>query len=148
MAAKADIMKTGPVPKILSEQKQDGYWGKPEDFYVRCKYKGTVWNLILLAQLGADGNDERIKRACEFVLDNAYDRIGGGFSAKRSTATIPPNCFTRDAAKATCSRFDINLQWSINLPLRLDQLYSTPITDRVCRSQRDRRYSPLRYCWY
>lgn len=84
-AAKAEIMKVGPVPKILSKQSSDGFWGKPEDFYMRSKYKGTLWSLLLLAQLGADGNDERIQRACEFVLHNAYDRGSGGFSIRNSS---------------------------------------------------------------
>lgn len=85
LAAKADIMKIGPVPKILSTQEPGGYWGKPDDFYLRSKYKGTVWNLLLLAQLGADGSDEHVKKACEFVLDNVCDRGSGGFAVRRST---------------------------------------------------------------
>jgi hypothetical protein len=83
-ASRADIMKIGPVPKILSKQEPGGYWGKPEDFYMRSKYKGTVWNLVTLAQLGADSGDERIKRACDFILNNSYDRGSGGFSVRLS----------------------------------------------------------------
>lgn len=74
------IMETGPVPKILAGQKRGGYWGRPEDFYIRSKYKGTVWSVLLLAELGADGSDERIKKSCEFVLENSQDRKSGGFS--------------------------------------------------------------------
>lgn len=81
---KKQIMKTGIVPKILEKQKTDGYWGKPEDFYVRSKYKGTVWNLIILASVGADKNDPRIKKTCEFILKNSQDPIRGGFSHCRS----------------------------------------------------------------
>ncbi|WXG47159.1 MAG: nitrogen fixation protein NifH [Candidatus Atabeyarchaeum deiterrae] len=80
MEARTKIMETGPVPKILASQKSGGYWGKPEDFYIRSKYKGTVWNLILLAELGADENDARIKNTCEFLLRNSQDRKSGGFS--------------------------------------------------------------------
>ena len=84
-AAKAAIMGSAPVEKILSKQEPGGYWGKPENFYMRgAKYKGTVWNLLLLAQLGADGTDERVKRACEFVLDHSYERGSGGFSISKS----------------------------------------------------------------
>jgi hypothetical protein len=78
--AKDEIMKTGVVPKILAKQNDEGYWGKPEDFYIRSKYKGTVWTLIILAKLGADGNDERIRKACEFILENSQDQESGGFS--------------------------------------------------------------------
>ncbi|MDD1743131.1 MAG: hypothetical protein LUO85_00725 [Methanomassiliicoccales archaeon] len=78
--ARKDIMRIGPVPKILAKQALEGHWGKPEDFYVRSKYKGTVWNFIFLAELYADPEDERIKRACEFILKWSQDRYSGGFS--------------------------------------------------------------------
>jgi len=78
--AKAAIMTSGPVPRILSKQAPGGHWGNPADFYVRSKYKGTVWNLILLAELGAEGEDERIRRAGEFVLRWSQHRESGGFS--------------------------------------------------------------------
>ena len=79
-ATRAEIMTIGPVPRILAWQKPGGYWGKPEDFYQRSKYQGTVWSLILLAELGADGRDRRIRRACEFVLKWSQDRKCGGFA--------------------------------------------------------------------
>lgn len=78
--AKKAIMLTGLVPKILDKQNAGGYWEAPEKFYT-AKYKGTVWQLIILAELGADGNDERVKKACEFILANSQDRKSGGFSA-------------------------------------------------------------------
>jgi hypothetical protein len=84
--AKEQIMKTGVIPKILSKQNPKGYWGVPEDFYIRSKYKGTVWSLILLAELGADGSDKRIKNACEFILNNSQNPKSGGFSYERSSS--------------------------------------------------------------
>lgn len=80
LKAKAAIQNKGIVPRILERQKQGGYWEKPEDFYIRTKYKGTVWQLIILAQLGADPQDERIKESCEFVLQWSQDRDSGGFA--------------------------------------------------------------------
>ncbi|MFO7929113.1 MAG: hypothetical protein R6U35_05560 [Candidatus Humimicrobiaceae bacterium] len=85
--AKSNIMEFGPVPKILEKQNEGGYWGRPEDFYVRSKYKGTVWQIIILAQLGADKNDKRIRDACNFILDYSYIRGTGGFSYKGSKET-------------------------------------------------------------
>ncbi len=79
-AALADIMKVGPVPKVLAKQAAGGYWGVPGDFYIRSKYKGTVWSLILLAELDADGADDRVRKAGEFILQNSQDRKSGGFS--------------------------------------------------------------------
>lgn len=78
--AKEEIMETGVVPEILAKQKNEGYWETPENFYIRSKYRGTVWQLIVLAELGADGNDERVRKACEFILENSQDRKSGGFS--------------------------------------------------------------------
>lgn len=81
--AKKVIMERGLVPRILEKQAAGGYWGKPEDFYLRSKYKGTVWTLVLLAELGADGADGRIKKACEFILNASRDRESGGFAYAR-----------------------------------------------------------------
>ncbi len=78
--ARQALMAGEQVTKILSKQTPGGYWGKPEDFYVRSKYKGTVWNVILLAEMGADGSDERIRHACEFLLDWSQDAESGGFA--------------------------------------------------------------------
>jgi hypothetical protein len=77
--AKNEIMNFGLVPKILKRQNDQGYWDAPDRFYT-AKYKGTAWQLIILAELGADGSDERVKKACEFILENSQDRESGGFS--------------------------------------------------------------------
>lgn len=84
MAARKDIMLSGVVPKILAKQEDGGNWETVERFYA-AKYKGTVWQLIILAELGADENDVRIKKACEFILENSQEQISGGFSAWLST---------------------------------------------------------------
>ena len=81
---KEEIMKIGVVPKILDRQEDGGYWGNPGDFYIRSKYKGTVWQLIILAEYGVDVRDRRIKKACEFIFKCSQDIISGGFSYKSS----------------------------------------------------------------
>lgn len=78
-AAKAEIMTGGPVPGILDKQNPAGYWKKPSSFYLP-KYRATVWSLSILAELGADGNDERIKQACEYILENSQHFESGAFS--------------------------------------------------------------------
>jgi hypothetical protein len=83
IATKNEIMTTGKVPEILSKQNEQGYWEDSDKFYT-AKYKGTVWQLILLAEIGADGSDERIKKACEFIMDNSQDHESGGFSVWHS----------------------------------------------------------------
>jgi len=78
--AKRSIMTDGIVPAILAKQERNGYWGIPQDFYIRSKYRGTVWQIIVLAELGTDGKDECIRKAGEFIMENSQDRQSGGFA--------------------------------------------------------------------
>jgi hypothetical protein len=97
--AREEIMKKGVVPKILAKQEEGGHWEDSQKFYT-AKYKGTVWQIIILAELGVDGRDNRIREACKFILENSQDPESNGFSmwvsAKtgggRSTGVIP--CLT------------------------------------------------------
>jgi hypothetical protein len=83
--ARQNIMKTGMIPKILAKQSPGGYWEKAEDFYIRTKYKGTVWTFIILAELMADPEDKRTQKTCKFILDWSQDRKSGGFSYQGSS---------------------------------------------------------------
>jgi hypothetical protein len=78
-------MCTGPIVSTLDAQHPDGYWVKPGPGY-GPKYTGTVWSLIFLDQLGADGRDRRIAKACAYVLDHAQAPNGGfGWRATNSS---------------------------------------------------------------
>ena len=81
--AKKEIMKIGTVPQIIDKMHVDGYWETPTSFY-NAKYRGTVWQLLVLAEHGADPTDERVKRACEFILENSQHLESGGFSMFRA----------------------------------------------------------------
>jgi hypothetical protein len=66
----------GPIAAILNEMHPAGYWMEPGPGYFP-KYRGSVWSVILLAQLGAAaGRDERIARACAYLLDHALTANG------------------------------------------------------------------------
>jgi len=80
LESKRQIMKSDFVQKIISKQNSRGYWFEPENFYIKRKYKGTVWNFIILAEIGADGSDSRIKKTCEFILNNSQNKESGGFA--------------------------------------------------------------------
>ena len=80
--ARQEIMRSGVVPKILRKQK-DGTWNEPGRFYVD-KYKGTVWQLIILAEHEADGRNTQIRNACEYMLERSQDPKSGGFSCHES----------------------------------------------------------------
>lgn len=79
VAARWSVMATGPVPRILQAQEPGGYWVEPGTGYYP-KYQGTVWQVISLALLGADGSDHRVEVACEYVLDHSRSYYRG-FSA-------------------------------------------------------------------
>lgn len=84
--AKKDIMNIGIVPEILAKQKNDGYWETPTAFYT-AKYQGTAWQLLILAELGADITDNRVRKACEFILENSQHPESNGFSMWSSEKT-------------------------------------------------------------
>lgn len=116
-AAREAVMERGAVPAILALQEPEGHWGKPDAFYT-AKYRGTVWQLIILAEHFADASDPRVRRACEFVIDRSQDPGSGGFSvrhAKRAGGGQPSGvvpCLTG------------NMVWSL---LRLGDLGDEPV---------------------
>lgn len=81
-AARRAVMTEGVVPQILAEQQDDGHWEGRDRFY-RGAYRGTVWTLLVLAELGADGADPRIRAGCEAVLRDSRHAESGGFSMDR-----------------------------------------------------------------
>jgi hypothetical protein len=74
--AQRNVMSQGPVPIILQAQHPDGYWVEPGAGYLP-KYRSTVWQLIFLAQLGADGEDPAIMRCGDYALEYARAKTGG-----------------------------------------------------------------------
>lgn len=69
IAARRAVMEQGPVPAVLAAQDPAGFWEKPGEGYYP-KYRGTVWSIIYLAQLGADPDDARVQAGGEYLLEN------------------------------------------------------------------------------
>jgi hypothetical protein len=68
----------GPIQTILSAMQPEGYWAEKGPGY-NPKYRSTVWSITLLAQLGASSReDERIQRACAYLLEHNLT-AGGQF---------------------------------------------------------------------
>ena len=88
-AARATAMRTDPIAAILAAQHPDGWWIKPGGGY-SPKYTGTIWSLIFLDQLGADGSDPRVRAACGYVLDHAH-APNGGFGWSGGAAVPAPS---------------------------------------------------------
>lgn len=79
MAARQRAHAEGPIATVLARMVKDGYWVQPGAGYYP-KYTGTVWSIILLAQLGASVEmDKRIATACSYLLEQALTR-GGQFT--------------------------------------------------------------------
>jgi hypothetical protein len=90
-AAGAAAMESDPIAAILAAQHPEGYWVKPGGGY-SPKYRGTVWQVIFLDQMGADGSDERVRRACEYVLSHTQAESGGlGASGEAATSAPAPS---------------------------------------------------------
>jgi hypothetical protein len=86
LAARRATVRHPPVRDILEAIEPDGFWIKPGPGYAP-KYTGTVWQLIFLGQLGADGDDRRVRRGAEYVLDHSR-APQGGFSCNATPAAM------------------------------------------------------------
>jgi hypothetical protein len=87
MDAKKKAHTEGPISIILDKMHPDGFWEKPGPGY-SPKYRSTVWALILLAQLGASVEmDDRIAKAVNYYLENAFTPYGLISASKAPSGT-------------------------------------------------------------
>lgn len=98
-AARREISERGWAADILSRQAVDGRWewGARQSLYVP-KYTCTIWNLIVLADLGMTASDRRVKKTCELFL-NQYSRPDGGFDNPSSKWARSELCLTGNLAR-------------------------------------------------
>lgn len=89
VTARSAAMAVDPIAGILDAQNEAGWWVKPGPGYAP-KYSGTVWNLMFLEQLGADPEDERVQRACRYVLSMCATSVGGFGCSGSHLERIPP----------------------------------------------------------
>ena len=74
--AKKGAHISGPIAEVLSKMDKEGFWERPGAGYFPM-YTGTVWSVILLAQLGATIDmDKRIATACAYILDHSLTKYG------------------------------------------------------------------------
>jgi len=103
-AARDAATRTDPIAAILAAQDPAGWWEKPGPGYAG-KYRGTVWSLVFLDQMGADPDEPRVRTACEYVLAHSQARTGGfGASGAAREAPPPPSlvvhCLTGNLLRA------------------------------------------------
>ena len=114
-AARRQAHTQGPIATVLDNMQPEGYWVKPGHGY-GPKYKSTVWSILLLAQLGGSiHEDERIARACEYMLTNTL--VSHGIF----TATGAPSgaidclqgnlCWALTALGCSDPRLDLAYEW-------------------------------------
>ena len=75
LAVRRAIMGKEPVTGILALQDPAGWWNNPETVSMPM-YLSTVWQLMLLAELGADGSDRRIRKSVDLVFKNIQHTDG------------------------------------------------------------------------
>jgi hypothetical protein len=85
-SAQRHIMQSGPVPNILARLNQVGHFADettiqqygPERaaYGYLPKYRGTVWQLVLFADLAADPQDPQVQRTCNYVLEHSWEASG------------------------------------------------------------------------
>lgn len=76
VAARRTAHRQGPIATILDAMEEEGFWVQPGAGYAP-KYRGTVWSVITLAQLGASpAIDPRIATACNYVLAHTMTPLG------------------------------------------------------------------------
>jgi hypothetical protein len=88
--ARRAAMVSEPIAPILAAQDPEGWWVKPGAGY-SPKYSATVWSLIFLDQMGADGDDPRIRAGCDYLLRHAQASNGGFAASGNLTGEAPPS---------------------------------------------------------
>jgi hypothetical protein len=89
--ARRAIMTTGPAPIILNAQAPEGYWAKPGGGY-SPKYRGTVWQIMFLAELGAAPTDERVRRGCDYLLSHTLAPNNAFAASQRPVPSSALHC--------------------------------------------------------
>jgi hypothetical protein len=88
VSAQESAHNEGPIPIILDEMDDAGYWVKPGPGY-NPKYRSAVWSVILLSQLGASiALDKRIEQACYYLFENALSENGQFSSLGPPSGTV------------------------------------------------------------
>ena len=97
--SRAEVMRTGPVPAILEAQHPEGYWARPGGGH-SPSYRVTVWQIIFLAELGADPDDERVQRGCNYLLNHSTAANGGLAMSQKPVPSSVVHCMNGDPLAA------------------------------------------------
>jgi hypothetical protein len=137
LAAQELAHTNGPISAILNEMHEAGYWVKSGPGY-NPKYRSTVWAVILLGQLGASIEiDQRIERACRYLLENALTENGQFSTNGAPSGTV--DCLQGNLCNAMLDLgfIDARLDWAFEWMART-------VTGEGIASLENKK-APLRY---
>ena len=85
------------IDRIFEAQGDNGFWKilpkshkyYPDYMHYVPNFKATLWTLILLADLGHDSNDSRIKKPLKDLQKHFFDKNYGIFTLKEDHFPIP-----------------------------------------------------------
>jgi hypothetical protein len=83
-----------PTAAILDAMREDGSWDIPSRDYQ--KYRGSLWQIVFLGELHANGDDDRIHRATEYAFSRQLPDGAWSCNGRESTA-IP--CLTANVGR-------------------------------------------------
>jgi hypothetical protein len=107
--ARTAAMAAPPIAPILAAQDAEGWWLRPGPGY-GPKYRSTVWSVIFLEQLGADGSDRRIRTGCAYLLDHATV-AGASFAVGYQEGKLQPS-YQLHCLNGNLLRAVIGLGWA------------------------------------
>jgi hypothetical protein len=84
-----------PVARILEAMRPDGSWDVPSRDYQ--KYRGSLWQIIILGELHASGDDERARRAADYAFSRQLPDGSWSCTNARPAGAIP--CLTANVAR-------------------------------------------------
>lgn len=85
----------GPIAAILQAQRADGSWDVPSRDYQ--KYRGSLWQIVILGELLAHNEDDRVRRGADYAFSR---QLGdGSWSASNMRPAGSISCLTANVAR-------------------------------------------------
>ncbi len=89
--------KENIIERIFDRQDKNGLWKVipkthkyyPDYLHYVPNYKASLWALLLLAELGCDKDDVRVKKPLQIVKNHLFDETYGIYSLKQDHFPIP-----------------------------------------------------------
>jgi len=97
VAAKKAIPDSPTVRAILAAQHPEGYWERADSTY-SPKYKSTLWQLIILSELGVGGDYPAVRKGLA-RMEKAIEAIGAPKAIEEGDVIY---CYSGNAIRYLC----------------------------------------------